>query len=200
MKINKSKIKPVYANIIKYISFCIFVSLIVFNFFIIYKNIVANYYSFKSYEKLNTNCQKSVFYALKSIKLNPNITTSYYNISYCEFKNNNNLSALNFLNLGYIANKKDIKYIRDSFNLYRKIIYKDPSILKNKAVSNDNYLSCVNCFLYKLKIENSNNLGLLLDIYKFEKDLNLKVELFITKSMITDIRPDVLQWHPKVIY
>ena len=115
------------------------------------------------------------------------------------YQNNNNLAALNFLNLGYITNKKDIKYIRDSFNLYSKIISKDPSILKNKTVNNDNYLSCVSCLLYKLKIENSNNLGLLIDVYKFEKDLNLKDELFITKSMINDIRPDVLQWHPKVI-
>ena len=183
-----------------------FVLLFFLNTYNVFLNIiVGDYYSKKAQNYLLIDCSKSIKYSLKSNFYNKNIKNNYYNIAFCIDKLNSQKNinttniALDYLNYGYNLEPNDLQYIRDSLNVYKIILINNPDIVDIYNTSNENLYKNTISFFTLLKNKYSNNLGLLIDIYDIENNLNLKNEMEVTKLLILKNRPDVFNWEPRLI-
>ena len=105
------------------------------------------------------------------------------------------LSAINDLNKAYSLNPSNLVVSRNSIPLYYFIATKD--LTQPASVSNvdEDFLIYVKEFYSILKQKYPNDLGVMVQIAKYEKRLGLEKEYHETIEQIKVLRPDVLDWY-----
>lgn len=103
--------------------------------------------------------------------------------------------AVKNLKIAYALNPKNLATVRNSVPIYSWLAVKNLNEFPTKENIDAKYLEVARDYFNFAKESYPHDAGLLVDIAKYEKQLGLTDELKVTKQMILDIRPDLLEWH-----
>ncbi len=132
---------------------------------------------------------KALEYSTKAVSLNSNEPAylrqrAKVNLANKILLNNSELTAnaLTDLQNAENLNPHNLATLRNQIPLYYYLV-------------NDSDIQITRNYFYKLKTTYKSDLGLLVDIAKYEKQLGLEQDFILTKDMISVLRPDILEWH-----
>lgn len=169
-------------------------------------NIYAADYFYKRSQTLieDGDFKTSVKYADYAINLNPH-EPNYYRgrakilvtmlTNQTDRAHDVKLSAVNDLTIAYNLNPQNLVVSRNSIPLYYFIATKDLTQPASLSNLDEDFLIYAKEFYNLLKQRYPNDLGVMVQIAKYEKRLGLDSEYLETTERIKTLRPDVLEWY-----
>lgn len=123
-----------------------------------------------------------------AIRINPKESSYYKNRAQCYAEMNNLSSSFLDLITGLSINPNDTMFIRNSFYVYYLLASKDPF-----------YIPITKAMFLNTKKRYSTDVGVLVDIAKYEKVLGWEGDYSTSLMEIEKLRPDILKWHPDLL-
>jgi len=104
--------------------------------------------------------------------------------------------ALKDLEYGFNLNPKNLRFIRNNISTYYFLGVKNTEM----PVTYDyDFRDTVKDYFYFIKTAYPTDVGILVDLYKYEKLLGWEEDYIVTLDRIKSLRPDLLDWHPYLI-
>lgn len=107
----------------------------------------------------------------------------------------NKQKALGDLEKAESLNNKNLATLRNLVPIYYYLSAEDLLKSEENVEFEDNYLLKTRVFYTNLKITYPNDLGILADLARQEKRLNLEKDFSKTYEMAEKLRPDIVTWH-----
>ena len=158
---------------------------------------------------LNVDYMTSLGLAKEVIGLNPNEPYYYrlraqsylMNSLFLEEDSKNSLKKLALADLKYSEklNPKNLATLRNNLPFYYYLALDNFTQLTEDPVFDEPYRNEAEKYLKYLKAVYPTDVGVLVSVSHYEKLLDLDLAYEETISMIKELRPDLLEWHPLIV-
>lgn len=145
-----------------------------------------------------SNFERALLYANKSIEKNSNEPRYYYGRAKVYIGNANKDEALADLQKAQELNPKNLVTLRNVVPIYYFLSIFDLS--KTSSVNNldEKYYTVTKAFYSDLKNYSPTDVGINVLLAKYEKRLGMEQEYKKSLEIIKSLRPDLLDWHPNL--
>ena len=192
-----------FRKIIKVVLIFLIWGFFVFGCASIYKIYKADVYFKKSQELLKK--QKILLaqeYSEKAIELNPAEPAYYWGLSKVlvvslveNFDSTTKQNIIRNINISENLNSKNLVSKRNFIAIVYFLAVEDLNIAPGESNLDLEYLDFIKSYYKNSKTTYSKDLGVLVDIAKYEKRLGLEEDYFETVTKVESLRPEVLDWH-----
>lgn len=159
------------------------------------------FYNASQQNTKNIKLDKALVEANMAIKLNNKEPKYIYNrAKILLLAENPKEATLKDLVTAQELNKNNVVTLRNILPFYYFLTFKDLGNLENSPTNFDaKYFEITKDFIQRLKNKYPNDAGIVVLAAKYEKKLGLTKEYGDSIKMITQLRPDLLRWHPDLI-